>query len=59
MMAAGDSTTRGYTEPAIVETAPNRLLAMYRIEETVIGQPRMLFWNESTDGGKVLPLIAF
>ena len=31
MMAQGDEATRGYTEPAIVETEPGRLLAVYRL----------------------------
>jgi hypothetical protein len=52
IMAAGDPAARGYTEPAIVETEPGRLLAMYRIEETIVGQHRQLYWNESLDGGK-------
>ncbi len=51
-MARGDSESRGYTEPAIVETQPGRLLAMYRIEASVVGQPRRLYWNESRNGGK-------
>ena len=51
-MAQGDSESRGYAEPAIVETQPGRLLAMYRIEASKIGQPRRLYWNESLDSGK-------
>ena len=52
IMAQGDCESRGYAEPAIVETQPGRLLAMYRIEQPVVGQPRRLFWNESDDFGE-------
>ena len=52
MMAQGDEATRGYTEPAIVETEPGRLLAVYRLESVAQGQEKVLWWNESTNSGK-------
>lgn len=51
VMAQGDTATRGFCEPAVCETSPGNILAVYRVENEMQGQPRELWQNESCDGG--------
>ena len=52
MMAQGNTTTRDYYEPVILELEDGHLLGMHRIGRCTDGRNGLFWQNESFDGGK-------